>query len=200
MNLLLRTLFNGAKLSTASQILVFLPLTLSTISKSAFLLLSFLLSVHSLIHGTMILLWGSEVLSFLQVPVHPFLLLLCFNLFSSSHEGILWFISAAEWWGVFLRLSTPIFIGLEGISSLLVAQVCGQKSRQLASKGEEWQFSLLVLAAVAYVASATIIVLVCTRLLLRFGEVQWDRRRFLLLQFLHWQQVCSEQVSHPLYF
>ncbi|KAF8528003.1 hypothetical protein BU17DRAFT_39197 [Hysterangium stoloniferum] len=157
-NLFLSTLYHSAKLGTVFQILIFLPLTLSTISTSAFLILSFLLSVHSLIHGTLILLWGSAALSFLQVPVHPFLLLVCFNLFSSQQGGSSWLLTAAEWWGQGLRFSTPVFIGLEGISSLLVAQSCGQKSKELATRGEEWQFSLLVVAAAAYVASATIIV------------------------------------------
>lgn len=159
-NLFLSTAFHSARLGTVSQILIFLPLTLSTISTPAFLILSFLLSVHSIIHGTLLLLWGSDLLSFLQVPVHPFLLLLCFNLFSSQQAGSSWLLTAAEWWGQCLRLWTPIFIGLEGISSLLVAQSWGQKSKDLAARGEEWQFSLLVVAAAAYVGSATIIVLV----------------------------------------
>ncbi|KAF8499445.1 hypothetical protein JB92DRAFT_2981410 [Gautieria morchelliformis] len=158
-NLFLSTAFHSARLGTVLQILIFLPLTLSTISTSAFLILSFLLSVHSVIHGTLILLWGSESLSFLQVPVHPFLLLVCFNLFSSQQAASSWLLTAAEWWGQCLRLLTPIFIGLEGISSLLVAQSWGQKSKDLAARGEEWQFTLLVAAAAAYVGSATIIVL-----------------------------------------
>lgn len=160
-NLVLSTAFHAARLGTVFQILIFLPLTLSTISTSAFLILSFLLSIHSVIHGTLILLWGSESLSLLQFPVHPFLLLVCFNLFSSRQSGSSLLLTAAEWWGQCLRLWTPIFIGLEGISSLLVAQSWGQKSKYLAARGEEWQFSLLVAAAAAYVGSATIIVLVC---------------------------------------
>ena len=159
-NWFISTVFHSARLGTVLQILMFLPLTLSTISVSAFLILSFLLSIHSLIHGTLLLLWGSESLSFLQVPVHPFLLLVCFNLFSSQQSGNPWLSTAAEWWGQCLRFWTPIFIGLEGISSLLVAQSWGQQSKDLAARGEEWQFGLLVAAAAAYVGSATIIVLV----------------------------------------
>lgn len=64
----------------------------------------------------------------------------------------------AHWWGFCLKIWTPIFIGLEGISSLLVVQSCGQRSKELASRGEQWQFTLLVAAAAAYVGSATIIV------------------------------------------
>jgi len=157
-NIFLLTLLNSARLGTVAQILIFLPLTLSTISTSAFLILSSLLSLHSVIHGTMTYLWGSEALSFLQLPVHPFLLLLCFNLFSTPLTGASWLLKAAHWWGFCLKIWTPIFIGLEGLSSLLVAQSWGQKSKELASRGEQWQFTLLVAAAAAYVASATIIV------------------------------------------
>ncbi|KIJ45664.1 hypothetical protein M422DRAFT_166584 [Sphaerobolus stellatus SS14] len=158
-NILLYTLSNSARLGTVFQILMFLPLTLSTISTSAFLILSFLLSIHSIIHGTMTLFWGSDALSFLQLPVHPFLLLLCFNLFASPISGVLWLVKVAEWWGFCLKLWTPIFIGFEGISSLLVAQSWGQKSKGLASRSEQWQFTLLFGAAAAYVGAATIIVL-----------------------------------------
>ncbi|KAK0446394.1 uncharacterized protein EV420DRAFT_1715818 [Desarmillaria tabescens] len=53
------------------KIFIFLPLTLATLSKPAFLLLSLLLTIHTAIHGTMILFWGSPVLSLLQVLMPP---------------------------------------------------------------------------------------------------------------------------------
>jgi hypothetical protein len=145
-------IFNTARLSTALQILIFLPLTLSTISNQAFLLLSLLLTIHSLIHGTMCLLWGFHALSILQVPVHSFLLLVCFNIFSSSPNPYL--ITATEWWGTLLTLSGPLFITLEGLSSLLVVQKLGQEGKRLVGRGEVYQFGLLITTAVAYVASA----------------------------------------------
>lgn len=143
---------NTARLSTALQILIFLPLTLATLSRQAFLLLSLLLCIHSLIHGTMILLWGSQALSVLQVPMHPFLLLLCFNIFSSSVNP--WLLCAADWWGTALTFSGPLFITMEGLSSLLVVQKLGQEGKRLVGRGEVYQFGFLIATAIAYVASA----------------------------------------------
>ncbi|KAJ2928750.1 hypothetical protein H1R20_g8161, partial [Candolleomyces eurysporus] len=143
---------NTARLSTALQILIFLPLTLATLSRHAFLLQSLLLSAHALIHGTMALLWGSQALSVLQVPMHPFLLLLCFNIFSSTVNP--WLLTAADWWGKALVYSGPIFIGMEGMSSLLVAQKLGQEGKKVFEMGESYQFGMLIVSAVAYVFSA----------------------------------------------
>ena len=150
--------FSLSRLSTALQILIFLPLTLATLSRQAFLLLSLLLCIHSLIHGTMILLWGSQALSVLQVPMHPFLLLVCFNVFSSSVNP--WLLSAADWWGTALTFSGPLFITMEGLSSLLVVQKLGQEGKRLVGRGEVYQFGFLIATAVAYVASAWWIVVV----------------------------------------
>lgn len=146
------------RLSTVLQILIFLPLTLSTLSTSAFLLLSLLLVLHGLIHGTLTLFWGSPALSFLQIPVHPFLLLVCFNAFSQTVHP--WLVTAASFWGIILRWSSPVFIVLEGMSSLLVAQKLGQVGKGLVDEGETYQFVLLIGAAAAYVASAWWIVVV----------------------------------------
>lgn len=146
------------RLSTVLQILIFLPLTLSVLSTDAFLLLSLLLFVHSLIHGTLTLLWGSPALSVLQVPVHSFLLLVCFNAFAQSVHP--WLVVAASWWGAALRWSSPGFIVMEGVSSLLVVQRLGQIGQVLVGEGETYQFGLLIAAAAAYVTSAWWIVVV----------------------------------------
>lgn len=145
-------LASSARLSTVLQILIYLPLTLSTLSTTAFLLLSLLLFGHSLIHGTLVLFWGSPALSVMQVPMHPFLLLVCFNAFSQTTNHLLVF--AASWWGKILHWSSPGFIVLEGMSSLLVAQRLGQVGRELVGQGESFQFGLLIGAAAAYVTSA----------------------------------------------
>ena len=145
-------------LSNFLQVLLFLPLTLSTLSKPAFLLLSLLIFLQSLIHGTLQLLWGSSMLPALQLPIQPFLLLVCFNIFSQSVNPLL--LSLASWWGTILTLSSPLFIILEGLSSLLVAQKLGQVGRDLVGKGEAYQFVLLIASAVAYVVSAWWIVAV----------------------------------------
>lgn len=96
----------------------------------------------------------------LQLPIQPFLLLVCFNIFSQSVNPIL--LSLASWWGTILTLSSPLFIILEGLSSLLVAQKLGQVGRDLVGKGEAYQFVLLIASAVAYVVSAWWIVAVST--------------------------------------
>lgn len=145
---------NPCRLSTVLQILLFLPLTLATLSTPAFLLLSLLLFIHSLIHGTLLLLWGSPALSVLQVPMHPFLLLLCFNLFSQNAKIPQALMTTATWWGRILGWSSPWFIVMEGLSSLLVAQKLGQVGRHLAGEGEGYQFGLLIGAAAVYVSSA----------------------------------------------
>ncbi|KAG6862360.1 hypothetical protein C0995_011800 [Termitomyces sp. Mi166 len=87
-----------------------------------------------------------------DVPMHPFLLLLCFNLFSSSVHPLL--VTAANVWGNILTYSGPLFIAMEGLSSLLVVQKLGQEGKRLVSEGEAYQFALLISSAIAYVASA----------------------------------------------
>lgn len=100
----------------------------------------------------MILLWGSQALSVLQLPMHPFLLLLCFNIFAASPAP--WLVAVADWWGFLLTLSGPLFIIMEGMSSLLVVQKLGQEGKKLAYRGDAYQFALLIATAVAYVTSA----------------------------------------------
>ncbi|GBE78001.1 hypothetical protein BKA93DRAFT_842530 [Sparassis latifolia] len=155
--LLWRVVSSTARLSTVLQILIFLPLTLSTLSTSAFLLLSLLLFIHSLIHGTLVLFWGSPALSVLQVPMHPFLLLVCFNAFAQSVHPYL--LTAATFWGRLLKWSSPGFVVMEGLSSLLIVQKLGQIGRELVTEGDGYQFGLLVAAAAAYVISAWWIVI-----------------------------------------
>ena len=106
----------------------------------------------------MLLVWRNPILSFLQVPMHPFLLLVCFNAFSISPNP--WLTTAADWWGTALIYASPMFIILEGLSSLLVAQKLGQEGKKLVEEGEVFQFGLLISSAIAYVASAWWIVVV----------------------------------------
>ncbi|KAF7310870.1 hypothetical protein HMN09_00630100 [Mycena chlorophos] len=146
----LRVSSHLARLSTAVQILLFLPLTLVTISSRAFLLLSLLLTIHSLIHGTCLLLWPNRALSFLQVPMHSFLLLVCFNIFSAPANS--WVLAAADGWGKLLSLGPLLIIPLEGVSSLLVIQRAGQVGKELVSR-EAYQLALLVATASTYVVS-----------------------------------------------
>ncbi|EGO00920.1 hypothetical protein SERLA73DRAFT_50899, partial [Serpula lacrymans var. lacrymans S7.3] len=139
--------------STVLQILLYLPLTLATLSTPAFLLLSLLLSTHSLIHGSLLLLFNSPALSVLQVPMHPFLLLLSFNAFAQAlpHKALPTLTAS---WGSILSVAGPLFITMEGLSSLLAAQKLGQKGTQLADEREGYQFALLIASAAAYVVAA----------------------------------------------
>ena len=84
--------------------------------------------------------------------MHSFLLLVCFNVFSQTVPSFL--IVAASWWGNILSWSSPTFMVMEGLSSLLVAQRLGQVGTQLAGEGESYQFGFLFVTAVVYVASA----------------------------------------------
>jgi len=106
----------------------------------------------------MLLFWNSNALSLLQLPMHPFLLLVSFNAFSHSVHASL--VTAGVWWGKILIFSGPLFIALEGLSSLLVVQKLGQEGRRLTRETEEYQFGLLIATAVAYVTSAWWIVVV----------------------------------------
>jgi hypothetical protein len=150
-----------SRLSTVTQLLLFLPLTLSTLSTTAFLALSLLLFLHSVIHGTLLLFFGPGVLSVLQVPVHPFLLLLVFNLFSQPSGTIKLVSTLAVYWGTFLKLITPLFIAIESIASLLVAQSLGQEGKRLAMKNEAWQLGLLIGSAAGYVGGGYWMFRVC---------------------------------------
>lgn len=151
-------LIRPSRLSTVLQILLYLPLTLATLSTPAFLLLSLLLSAHGFIHGTLILLWGSQLLSVMQVPMHSFLLLVSFNAFSQSVHPAL--ATAVAWWGKFLTFSGPIYVAMEGLSSLLFAQKVGQVGKELANEAEGYQFGILIASAAAYVVAAWWIVVV----------------------------------------
>ncbi|KAF8922605.1 hypothetical protein CPB85DRAFT_64786 [Mucidula mucida] len=100
----------------------------------------------------MILFWGSEALSVLQVPMHSFLLLVCFNAFSTAVHP--WLLSAVSAWGTILTYLGPLFIAMEGLSSLLVVQRLGERAKALVEEGEAYQFGLLIASATAYVVTA----------------------------------------------
>lgn len=107
----------------------------------------------------MLLFWGAgQALSVMQMPIHPILLLTCFHAFSSTVHPYL--ATATTVWGVCLRAFGPMAIILEGMSSLLVSQKVGQVGKQLVGEGEGYQFALLIAAAVGYVTSAWVIVIV----------------------------------------
>ncbi|KZT57127.1 hypothetical protein CALCODRAFT_483480 [Calocera cornea HHB12733] len=146
-----------ARLSNFAQILLFLPLTLSTLGQPAFLTLSLFLTLQSLIHCSLQLIPPLKPwLTFFQVPLHPVLLLLSFNLATPVDGHINHWVELVSWlWGTTLRYSSIIFVVVEGIASLVLVQNWGQEAITLADRGDIVQFGLLVVAAAAYVASAT---------------------------------------------
>jgi hypothetical protein len=94
----------------------------------------------------------------MQVPMHPFLLLVTFNAFSQSAPP--WLAIAVTWWGKLLTFCGPSYVALEGLSSLLFAQKTGQIGRDIADEAESYQFVILIAAAAAFVAAAWWIVIV----------------------------------------
>ncbi|KAK7064263.1 Phosphoacetylglucosamine mutase [Favolaschia claudopus] len=86
-----------------------------------------------------------------RVPMSSFLLLVCFNIFAGPVNP--WLLTAADVWGRILGMSAPLFILLEGVSSLLVVQKTGQIAKELVAEGESYQLGLLVGTAVAYVSA-----------------------------------------------
>jgi hypothetical protein len=169
----IRRILRINRASTIIQILLFLPLTLVTLSTNAFLLLSLLYLIHSLIHGSLLLFWGNPALPFLQTPTHIFLLLLSFNILSQELSP--WLTLSADWWGKILRFSSPGFIIIESLSSLVVAQHLGRAGKNLVEEREGAQFGLLIATAVAYVASAVSIVWVSGSLF-QFGSALLKKR------------------------
>jgi hypothetical protein len=94
--------------------------------------------------------------------MHPFLLLVCFNVFSQPVPSSL--MTAAAWWSQTLTFLGPLFIFMEGLSSLLVVQKLGQEGKRVVGEGEIYQFALLIATAAAYVISAWWIVVVSSLL------------------------------------
>lgn len=177
-------------MSTVTQLLLFLPLTLSTLSTTAFLALSLFLFLHAIVHGTLLLIFGPGVLSVLQVPMHPFLLFLAFNIFSDP--GSVGLISTlAVYWGTFLKFMTPVFIAVEAVASLLVAQALGQEGKRLSTRSENTQLGLLIASAVAYVSAGWWLIVVrkqhkCTTHLLRVTSSRTQQQQLLPLSQACW--------------
>jgi hypothetical protein len=149
-------------LSTVLQILLFLPLTLSTLSTNAFLLLSLLFFIHSLVHGTLQLLWNTPFLPFMEVLIHPFLFLVSFNIFTQEVHPLLTFVATS--WGKILNFWSVGFIILESFSSLIVAEKLGRAGRELAAERGGYQFGFLIASATTYFVCAwwfTLVSVVC---------------------------------------
>lgn len=107
---------NHSTASAVIRILLFLPLTLVTLSANAFLFLSFLYLIHSLIHQSLLLF------RFYCSCKHRPTSIFSWFLSIFSQELSLWLALTVDWWGKTLRFSSPGFIIIEYLSSLVVAR------------------------------------------------------------------------------
>lgn len=117
----------------------------------------------------------SAFLSFLQPLLIPAILLLTLNLYSSesrptlptsSQLAFVWnFLrKAPRWWEVVLRTSSPLFVILEGMSTLLCIQALSRYSRRKIDESRSpdvLQLALLAGSALIYVGCAYFLWEVC---------------------------------------
>ncbi|KWU42714.1 ICE2-domain-containing protein, partial [Rhodotorula sp. JG-1b] len=147
----------AAQLVSILQVLLFLPLTLDIAGPDCMLALSLLLTLSPV----------STLVAWLQPLVIPALLLLTLNLYSATgeaphpHPAPAWLTyalaAAPSYWERLLRTSSPVFVILEGLCTLLCIQALSRFSlgRIQASKTPDlFRMGSLILAAGVYVASA----------------------------------------------
>ncbi|KAG0660359.1 hypothetical protein C6P46_004659 [Rhodotorula mucilaginosa] len=170
----------AAQLVSVLQVLLFLPLTLDIAGQDCMLALSLLLTLSFACSATLHLCvrtntrWRplSTLVAWLQPLVIPALLLLTLNLYSTSstgeatlavsdedrHPAWLDHVRAApSYWERLLRTSSPVFVILEGLCTLLCIQALSRFSlgRIQASRAPDlFRMGSLILAAGVYVASA----------------------------------------------
>ncbi|KAH9809704.1 ICE2-domain-containing protein [Melampsora americana] len=168
-----RLLTNFGRTVSFCQTLLYLPLALDIAGKECFLALSACLAFYHSAHATVYLVTRNTRFAFTyklfgisQNLFIPIFLLACFNLYSLDtpllSESQTWFGWLASllkrvpgWWQLILTWSTPIFVLLEGISTLLCIQSVGQISRFIVeSRNESYSFLFLILSAAIYVGSA----------------------------------------------
>lgn len=160
------SLFGGlTKYLSFVQVLIYLPLALEVAGKNCFLSLSAALAVYYFIQSTVNLLLQNtrlriltNIFSPLQVFTVPAILLLFLNLYNSptsisTYSHLLTSVPAV--WETILKTLTPLFVLLEGVSTLLVIQALGQVSRFLIEeRNESFQFVFLISSAAVYVVSS----------------------------------------------
>lgn len=164
----------AAQLVSILQVLLFLPLTLDIAGPDCMLALSLLLTLSFASSATLHLCvrsntrWRpvSTLVAWLQPLVIPALLLLTLNLYSTTgeaqhHHHPAWLTyalaAAPAYWERLLRTSSPVFVILEGLCTLLCIQALSRFSlgRIQASKTPDlFRMGSLILAAGVYVASA----------------------------------------------
>ncbi|KAI9604954.1 hypothetical protein H4Q26_002924 [Puccinia striiformis f. sp. tritici PST-130] len=164
-----RLITRAGRTASFLQILLYLPLALDIAGKECFLALSASLALYYSALSTLYLIFRntrfafvSKVFGLLQNLVIPTFLLIWLNIYSTDESKIGNPILGnnlvgpiLSFWEVFLTWSTPVFVLLEGISTLLCIQSVGQISRYIVeAKNESYSFVFLVLSAAVYVGSA----------------------------------------------
>ncbi|KAA1081084.1 hypothetical protein PGT21_029019 [Puccinia graminis f. sp. tritici] len=165
-----RLITRAGRTASFLQILLYLPLALDIAGKDCFLALSASLALYYSALSTLYLIFRntrfafvSKVFGLLQNLVIPTFLLFWLNIYSPDESKNIGNPILASnligrmlsLWEVVLTWSTPVFVLLEGISTLLCIQSVGQISRYLVeAKNESYSFVFLVLSAAVYVGSA----------------------------------------------
>lgn len=193
----------AAQLVSVLQVLLFLPLTLDIAGQDCMLALSLLLTLSFACSATLHLCvrtntrWRplSTLVAWLQPLVIPALLLLTLNLYSTSstgeatlavsdedrHPAWLDHVRAApSYWERLLRTSSPVFVILEGLCTLLCIQALSRFSlgRIQASRAPDlFRMGSLILAAGVYVASAYFLWEVRSRVLSLGKKIKLKRAR-----------------------
>ncbi|WWC67206.1 uncharacterized protein I206_101113 [Kwoniella pini CBS 10737] len=163
-------------MATFTQVLLALPMTLDLLGPPSFLLLSLLFTLHHFIYSTLRLSFKNtifapiiSILSFLSPFISFFLVLLTLYWYLSpptaSSNSIFppithYLVNVVPFfYAQILRWVSPLFVLLEGISTLLVIQVVGRVGKGWADEEEkddigiEWRSLLgLILAALVYCA------------------------------------------------
>lgn len=199
--MILGTLNYLGGLGTFAQVLFGLPMALDLLGPPAFLLLSFLFTLHHFLYSTLRLLLKNtpfapliSLLSFSSpsITASCVALTLYFHLNppstgpSSVVPGVGYGVRYAlvellpYWYANILRFVSPLFTLGEGIATLLVIQVAGRVGKgwtdedQADEGGVEWRSLVgLVLAAGLYVAGLAGVVKVCD-LFMCYDEHHWS--------------------------
>lgn len=185
----------AAQLVSVSQVLVYLPLSLDIAGKHCMLALSLLLTCSFGCSATLHLClrtntrWRpvSTLVAWLQPLVIPALLLLTLNLYASDADEraappprLRLLAAAPAYWERLLRTSSPVFVILEGLCTLLCIQALSRFSlgRIHTSRAPDlFRMASLILAAGVYVASAYFLWEVCSHS--RRFSLSWDGKKEL---------------------
>ncbi|CED84393.1 ICE2 [Phaffia rhodozyma] len=152
-----------------AQVVIGLPLVLDVLGLESFLLYSLMLTGYQIFYSTLTMSCKNTplarlppILKQLLLPLPSLFLILTFKLHldppSASSTLSVLLSTAPTLWSSFLRSSSPVFVLLEGLASLLVIQALGRAVKNWIDlgerEGEEVRgFGVLVGSSVAYVVA-----------------------------------------------